>query len=78
MQKYNKNLEKIGFQKNIRKITPKINFGSHFGLLNPSKIEEKTYKNEVKKRTRKKCEKSGNMTPTKKPVLARNGKSEKV
>ena len=65
-------------QKNMPKSWPKIDFRSHFGLPKPLKIEEKTYKNDIKKKKRKKEPKKCQQDPLGKPVLARNGKSENV
>ena len=65
-------------RKNIEKITPKIDFQNHFGPKNPSKIEEKSKKNGCQKNIRKKCEKSANMTPIKKPVLISEREARKV
>ena len=49
-------------------------FGAHFGLPKPSKIERKTIKNELEKNIKKIIL----IAPIKKPVIARNGKSEDI
>ena len=58
-----KNASKWRCQKSIPKTSPKIDLGTHFGLPNPPKIEEKTFKNGVKKKTRKKGPKKCQQDP---------------
>ena len=50
----------------------------YFGLQNPSKIEDKPLKNDVRRSFEEKTKKSASQTPIKKPVLARNGKRAKI
>ena len=64
-QKSAKNPSKIRVRKNILKNAKKIDFGTHFGLQNPSKMKKNRTKIDVKNNIRKKCKKSGNMTPKK-------------
>lgn len=70
----------------VPKSWPKLDLGTHLGIQNPSKIEEKTYKNDIKKGIEKKAQKVskwahlGNPPASGQgqPVLARNGKRENV
>ena len=56
----------------------KTNFWSPQASQNPSKIEEKYLKIVVKTMFKKTLEKSANLDPLEKPVLARNGKRENI
>ena len=53
-------------KKNIPKTPPKIDFGAHVGLQNPSKIEEKS----MRKGCLKKCEKNRRKNQFWEPVFA--------
>ena len=70
---HQKSHQKGGYEKETPKTTPKIDFGSHFGLQNLSKIEEKTSKNDVKKKTRKKGPKKCQQDPAWKSTSLRPG-----
>ena len=52
-------------------MTPKIDFGNHFGLQNPPKIEEKLLKIVFKTMLKNKLEKKSLPDPLKKSVLAK-------
>ena len=65
-------------RKNIEKITPKIDFRSHFGLHKPRQTPPKSTKKTSKNDVEKKLEKNSVQDPQKKPVLVRNGKREDI